>query len=203
MIAVITGDIIGSQNINPKSWLNALKKELSGIGESPKTWEIYRGDSFQAIVANPANALKTAIKIKATLKAIQDMDVRMAIGIGNKTFAAHKVTESNGTAFVHSGETIEMLKNAKQTLAIKSNWPAFDKEMNLLLKLSLIIMDNWTVNAAEVVKTTMENPATVQNKLGRIVGIKQSAISNRLKRAYYDEIMEVNDMYLFKLKTLK
>ena len=203
MIAVITGDIIGSQKTNPKVWLNLLKKELSEIGENPKIWEIYRGDSFQAIITNAADALKIAIKIKATLKTISDIDVRMAIGIGSKTYTASRVTESNGTAFVHSGETIEKLKNEKQTLAIKSDWPEFDKEMNLLLKLSLIVMDNWTVNAAEVVKAAIENPETVQHKLGKMVGIKQSAVSNRLKRAYFDEIMEVNEMYKSKLKTLK
>jgi hypothetical protein len=203
MIAVITGDIIGSQKANSNEWLNLLKKELSKIGENPKLWEVYRGDSFQAIISNAADALKTAIKIKATLKTIPDVDVRMAIGIGSITYTETKVTESNGTAFVHSGETFEKLKNEKQTLAIKSDWPEFDKVMNLLLKLSLIVMDNWTVNAAEVVKATIEYPETVQDKLGKMVGIKQSAVSNRLKRAYFDEIMEVNEWYVEKLKSLQ
>ena len=46
-------------------------------------------------------------------------------------------------------------------------------------------MDNWTVNAAEIVKTTMENPDKLQEELGKIVGIKQSAISNRLKTGLF------------------
>ena len=203
MIGVITGDVISSQKTNPKLWLKPLKKELGKTGESPKFWEVYRGDSFQVVIAKPADALKTAMSIKASLKSIPEVDVRMAIGIGSRTYNAAKVTESNGTAFVYSGEKFELLKIEKQNLAIKSNWPEFDKEMNLLLKLSLIIMDNWTVNAAEAVKTTMENPGKVQEELGQMVGIKQNAISNRLKRAYFDEIMEVNDMYVYKLKSLK
>lgn len=203
MVAVITGDIINSKKINPKKWLKPLKKELDKNGVTPKFWEIYRGDSFQAIVNKPEDALKTAIKIKAALRSVPDIDVRMAIGIGTRTHNAQKVTESNGSAFVHSGEKFEMLKKEKQNLAIKSDWPEFDKEMNLFLKLSLIAMDNWTVNAAEIVKTTMENPHKLQEELGKIVGIKQNAISNRLKRSYYDEIMEVNKMYESKLKTLK
>ena len=176
---------------------------METIGPDPKFWEIYRGDSFQLMITNTADALVTAIKIKASLKSISNMDVRMAVGIGTKTHSAQKVTESNGTAFVHSGEKFEMLKKEKQNLAIKSDWPEFDKEMNLYLKLALIAMDNWTTNAAEIVKTTMENPDKLQEELGQIVGIKQNAISNRLKRAYYDEIMEVNEMYKSKLKTLK
>lgn len=203
MIAVITGDITDSKKIDTKIWLRPLKKELDNIGSSPKFWEIYRGDSFQIIISKPEEALRTAIKIKATLKSIGDIDVRMAIGIGNRTYNAQKVTESNGSAFVYSGEKFELLKKEKQNLAIKSDWPQFDKEMNLFLKLALIAMDNWTVNAAEIVKTTMENPDKLQEELGQIVGIKQNAISNRLKRAYYDEIMEVNEMYKTKLKTLK
>ena len=203
MVAVITGDIINSKKINPQKWLKPLKKELDTIGSSPKFWEIYRGDSFQLIITKPEDAVTTAIKIKATLKSISDMDARMAIGIGSRTHNAQKVTESNGSAFVHSGEKFEMLKKEKQNLAIKSDWPEFDKELNLFLKLSLIAMDNWTVNAAEIVKTIMENPDKLQQELGKIVGIKQNAISNRLKRAYYDEIMEINEMYKSKLKTLK
>lgn len=203
MIAVITGDITDSKKIDPKIWLKPLKKELDNIGASPRFWEIYRGDSFQAIISKPEDAVRTAIKIKATIKSIQDIDVRMAIGIGNRTHNAQKVTESNGSAFVHSGEKFELLKKEKQNLAIKSDWPEFDKEMNLFFKLALIAMDNWTINAAEIVKTTMENPDKLQEELGQIVGIKQNAISNRLKRAYYDEIIEVNEMYITKLKTLK
>jgi hypothetical protein len=203
MVSVITGDIINSKRNNPKAWLKPLKKELDAIGKSPKFWEIYRGDSFQVIVSDPKNALLTAIKIKATLKSIQGINVRMSIGMGSRTHNAPKVTESNGSAFVHSGEKFETLKKEKQNLAIKSDWPVFDEEMNLYLKLSLIAMDNWTINAAEIVKTAMENPGKVQEELGQIVGIKQNAISNRLKRAYYGEIMEVNEMYKIKLKSLK
>jgi len=203
MICVITGDINNSKKNELKVWLKTLKKELDKIGNRPKFWEIYRGDSFQLIISNAEDALMTAIKIKAALKSIPNIDVRMAIGIGKRTHNAPKVTESNGSAFVHSGEKFEMLKKEKQNLAIKSDWPVFDKEMNLFLKLSLIAMDNWTVNGAEIVKTTIENPGKLQEELGQIVGIKQNAISNRLKRAYYEEIMQVNEMFKLKLKTLK
>jgi len=203
MIAVITGDIINSKKISPKKWLRFLKKELDTIGSSPKTWEIYRGDSFQTIISKPEDALKAAIKIKATVKSIQGIDARMAIGIGTRTHNAPKVTDSNGTAFVHSGEKFEVLKKEKQNLAVKSDSEDFDREINLLLKLGLIAMDNWTVNAAEIVKTTMENPGKLQEELGKIVGIKQNAISNRMKRAYYAEVMELNEMYVTKLKALK
>jgi SatD family (SatD) len=203
MVAVITGDIINSKKVNPKKWLKPLKKELADIGITPKFWEIYRGDSFQVLLNKPENALQTTIKIKSALKSIRDVDARMAVGLGDITYNAPKITESNGSAFVHSGEKFEMLNKQKQNLAIKSDWTDFDSEMNLFLKLALIAMDNWTVNAAEIVNTALANPGKLQEELGKLLGIKQNAISNRLKRAYFDEIMEVNKMYIAKLKLLK
>ncbi len=203
MIAVITGDVINSKKNAPRVWLTPLKKELNRIGKTPKTWEIYRGDSFQVVINKPEDALLVALKIKASLKAVKGINVRMAIGIGKRTYNAPKVTESNGSAFVSSGEKFEMLKQDKQNLAIKSDSAEFDNDMNLYLKLALIAMNNWTVNTAEIVSVAMENPDKSQQQLGQMVGIKQSAISTRLRRAYYEEIMEVNEMYKSKLKLLK
>jgi hypothetical protein len=127
----------------------------------------------------------------------------MALGLGSRTYNAPRITESNGSAFVHSGEKFEMLKNEKQNLSIKSDWPDFDKEINLLLKIILIPMDSWTINSAEAVKVAIENPGKSQEELGLMLGVKQNAVSNRLKRAYYGEVMEVNEMYKTKLKALK
>lgn len=203
MVAVITGDIINSKKNKNNQWLTLLKKELNKIGKTPKVWEIYRGDSFQVIVQDPSGALEAAIKIKATLRSIENTDVRMAIGLGKRTYNAARVTESNGSAFVHSGEKFEILKQEKQNIAIKSDWDIFDKEMNLYLKLCLISMDRWTTNAAESVKIAMEHPLKLQQELGKMLGIKQNTISNRLKRAYYVEIMEVNEIYKSKLKSLQ
>jgi hypothetical protein len=203
MVAVITGDVIDSKKNAPGIWLTPLKKELNRIGKTPKTWQIYRGDSFQVVISKPEDALLVAMKLKASLKAVKGINVRMAIGIGNRTYNAAKVTESNGSAFVNSGEKFETLKQEKQNLAVKSDSAEFDNEMNLYLKLALIAMNNWTVNTAEIVSVAMENPDKSQQQLGKMVGIKQSAISTRLRRAYYEEIMEVNEMYKSKVNLFK
>lgn len=203
MVCVITGDVINSQKNAPQKWLPVLKKELNKIGATPKSWQIYRGDSFQAVINKAEDGLLIAMKLKASLRSVKGINVRMALGIGARTYNAAKVTESNGSAFVHSGEKFETLYAQKQNLAIKSDWPQFDEEMNLYLKLALIAMNNWTVNAAEIVRIAMENPKKSQHQLGKLIGIKQSAISTRLRRSYYEELMEVNEMYKTKLKLLK
>jgi hypothetical protein len=202
MTSIITGDIVHSQKSSPMIWLDVLKSELNVIGPNPLRWEIYRGDSFQAEVVDPLEALNRAIEIKAAVKCIKNIDVRMAIGIGDKTHSAENITESNGTAFVFSGERFEQLKKDKQNLAIASAWKDFDRDINLYIRLALLAMDNWSVNSAAVVNIALKNPDKLQKELGKMLGIKQNAISNRLKRAHLEEILELEKIYQTKIKTL-
>jgi len=199
MIAVLTGDIIHSSRVSPEKWLKSLQGALQSLGNSPKNWEIYRGDSFQTEVSNPLDALKISIKIKAAIKAIKGLDVRIGIGIGEKTYEAARVTESNGSAFVNSGHRFDALVKEKINLGIQSLWPDFDREMNLYLRLGLIAMDNWTPNGARMVLLALDNQNLSQTELGKLEGIKQNTVSTRLKRAYYDEIRLLLDMYREKL----
>lgn len=200
MISIITGDVINSQKVSPHIWLQKLKLELDGVGKSPLTWEIYRGDSFQVEVTDPSRALLTAIKIKAAIKSIKEMDVRLAIGVGNKTYEASKITESNGSAFVYSGETYESLVKSKQNLAIATPSNKLNQEMNLLFRFALIVMDNWSVNSAKVVYNALTNPGYSQEELGKALNIKQNSVSSALKRACFSEISDMLAWYQNKIK---
>jgi hypothetical protein len=200
--SIITGDIINSRKNNTKLWLPVLKKTLARTGQSPQNWEIFRGDSFQVEVKNPADALLTAILIKAHIKAIKNLDVRMAIGIGEKDFTASNITESNGEAFIHSGERLESLKQEKQNMAVKSRWSNFDRDMNLYLRLALIAMDNWSTSAADLIKILLDNPDITQMKLATKLKITQSAVSGRQKRAYYNEVKELEVLFREKMENL-
>jgi len=196
MIAIITGDIINSKKTKTDIWLSSLKKELNKYGKSPKHWEIFRGDSFQ-IETSIEEALKIAISIKATIKHRSNIDVRMGIGIGEKEYSSKKITESNGSAFVYSGECFEVLK--KTTLAIKSPWKDFDEMMNIMLSLALISMDHWTVKSAKLVKIGIDNPDLNQKELSKLLNKTQSTISEGLKRAAFDEISKMMHFYSKKI----
>lgn len=201
--SVITGDIIKSRaQVNPEAWITVLKKSLSYLSHDKAYWEIYRGDSFQIEIKDICSSFIAALYIKACIKSIHGLDVRLAIGIGNKTYEGENVTESNGEAFVFSGETLETLKKEKQNLRIKTNSLDIDEALNLYFKLALIPMDSWTVNLAEIVKLSIENPDALQSELGKLIGINQNAISTRQKRAHLDEIEELDLMYRQKIDTL-
>jgi hypothetical protein len=212
MIAIITADIINSRKlVNQEIWITPLKKLLSLYGATPQKWEIFRGDYFQVEIEDAKEALLLSLKIKALMKSIiategqkkgDSIDVRMAIGLGTKEYVADRISESNGTAFINSGEKFEKLKKEKMTLAIQSSFPNFDYEMNLYLKLAIIQMDAWTVNSAALFTTLFEDPEKKQVEIGKILGIGQNSVSGRFKRAHVDEILELDKMYRYKLKQL-
>lgn len=195
IISVITGDIVQSRQADSATWLARLKKVLSSEGKSPRTWEIYRGDSFQVEVKDPAQAFLIAIRIKAAIKTVKNLDVRMAIGIGDKKFASNRVAESDGDAFIRSGETLETLKKSKHKLAIKTPWEEFDREMNICFRLAGIPMDDWTPNSAELIQILTNNRYLTQKALAKRLGVTQPSISERQNRSHYEEVMELEELY--------
>lgn len=201
MTSVITGDIIGSRQQTSKHWVEDLKKILSPFGETPREWEVYRGDEFQVEIKNPEEALWSAILIKAHLRALK-LDARMSIGFGDKTHEAEKISESNGSAFIHSGELFETLKKQKLTLAIRTGDAAFDEKINLMLQLALTFMDNWLAQQAEFIAVAIENPTLSQEELGQKLGINQAAVSRRQKRAQFDLVLQLDRYFRTQIKQL-
>ena len=150
MVFILTGDVKGSRKAKETNWIEGLKQLFLKYGKNPKTWEIYRGDEFQIEIHEPEKALMTVFEIKAYLKSIS-LDARMSLGIGNKTYNAKRISESNGSAFVNSGETFDLLKKNKTSIIIQSSNQQFNKEMNLIIRLGLSFMDNWLAQQAEYV----------------------------------------------------
>lgn len=212
MIAVITGDIIASRKVvNQDKWLLPLKTLFSTWGDSPKDWKLDRGDFFQVEIKHVEHVLINALKIKALIKKvtplddrkkISTIDVRLVIGIGEKTYAGESISESNGTAFIHSGEKFDLLKKENITLGVKTPWQDFDEEINLYLKLAGTFMDKWSVSSAELVQIVLNNPNITQDEIGKQLGIQQSGVSRRWNRANVNELLEVNKMYQKKIQTL-
>ena len=201
MICILTGDIKGSRKAKSKNWLAELKELFLQFGKNPTDWEIYRGDEFQIEIKDCEEALLIAFQIKAFLRTIS-LDARMSIGIGEKTSKAKRISESNGSAFVYSGEAFDVMKKNKTTLVVQSPSSEFNKDMNLLIRLGLSFMDNWHSQQAEYVLLAINNPELSQEEMGEILKINQAAVSKRRKRANFDLMLEINQAYVEKLKML-
>lgn len=212
MIALLTGDIINSRGLKDQNlWINPLKKLLGNWGQTPKQWEIFRGDSFQLEVSDPNESLLIALQIKALIKSLHNpdgnkrsspIDVRMAIGIGTKTHDADRISESNGEAFVRSGEKFEQLKSEMITLAINSPWSEWNDEINLYLKLAGIQMDSWSISSGELMSEMLSNPDRTQAQIGEILHINQNSVSKRYKAAHGEDILALEKLFRKKLSQL-
>lgn len=197
MKTTITGDIVHSQSVeDPKLWLDPLKNLFNIFGDSPKTWEIYRGDSFQISV--PAkDSLRVAILIKSVIKKQKKkkLDVRLALGIGKDDTYVNRVSEATGEAFVYSGQLLDTLKEKKVHLGVKSPWDDFDKEFNMMFKLALVIMNSWTSNSAEVAELLFSESKITQVEIADHLGIVQSSVNDRIKRGAIYEIMDMEKYF--------
>jgi hypothetical protein len=192
MIAIITGDIIDSRKGEVETWLPLLKEVLNQYGQEPTNWEIFRGDSFQLSIP-PKNAILAAFHIKSAIKQTKTQDVRMGIGIGEVRYNSNKTTESNGSAYIRSGECFESLK--KQTLAIKTNNLELDNTINIMLSLVLLTSNGWSSTVSKVIKKNIEHPEIKQIEIANLLNKSQSSISEALKRGGFEEIMNMNNYY--------
>ena len=199
MKAVLTGDIINSRTRTASEWQPILKKVLNQYGKEPLHWEIFRGDSFQLMVT-PAEALLAAIHIKAAIKQLAGLDVRIAIGVGGQDKRSKKITEATGPAFTRSGECFDDLK--KQTLALSSANTKFNETMNMALPLATLIMDNWSTTVASVILEMIENPEKSQQEISGQMKKSQSTISEALKRGGFEEVRKMEVYYRSQIQTL-
>lgn len=201
MIAVITGDIINSQHADTEVWITKLKNLLEMWGSSPQSWEIYRGDEFQ-LKCKIDDVFWRFIAIKSLIKSQENLDVRIAIGIGEENFSSEKITESNGTAYVNSGRLLNDLKSDGHTVAIKTSNNTLDRDLNILLRWSSKDFDNWTMATSEIIHEMIMNNDITQEDLAKKFTISQSSISQRLKRANYDLIVETDHYFRKKISEL-
>tara|TARA_R110002094_G_scaffold3441_1_gene11563 strand:+ start:173 stop:601 length:429 start_codon:yes stop_codon:yes gene_type:complete len=135
-----------------------------------------------------------------TIKQFENIDVRLAIGIGEKEYHSENITESNGSAFVNSGECFEALK--KTTLAIKTPFEAFDTQINIMLELAQLTINSWTSTTATLVKTALEHPDLNQKQIAETLEKTQGNISQGLKRAGFDEVFKLLQYFKNQMQSL-
>ena len=201
MIAILTGDMIASRKqFNTNLWLLPLKSWLAlHYGEQGIAWDIYRGDSFQLKLIRPADALKTAIQLKSMLKQTKGIDVRIAIGIGNENYTSQKIMESQGSAFIRSGELVDNLKKRKQSMAISTGNEKIDYELNLIIRLLLLTLDHWSPAEASLASLIFTKTQPI-HAYAQTLGISISTTSERKKRAHLQEIIDAEQFIRSKIE---
>ncbi|MDD2436600.1 MAG: hypothetical protein PHG27_04770 [Massilibacteroides sp.] len=156
---VITGDIISSTTIRTE-WKQIILDTIQNSAQdlkalSPLKLEFFRGDSFQIVVDNPAEALKIAVLLRAGLKSNTpneseyQWDARMALGVGKIDYAPDKVVISDGEAFRYSGWEFDEL--GKKKLAIRTPWKDTNEELKVNTGFADEIISGWSIPQAQAI----------------------------------------------------
>ncbi|MCC5936850.1 MAG: hypothetical protein JJU34_06180 [Lunatimonas sp.] len=197
MKTVITGEIIGLDVMQPGSWLDQLGAVLARWGIDPSRFQVFRGNGFQLLL-QPDQTWDALIWLKAGIRAIPGLDLRMGVGVG-KVSETEGINVSDEEAYVYSLEAFERLAQLRQYMVFKSRWPDLDGEVNLTFKMILTIMNTWTPVSCEAILEKLEYATLSQKELGVRLGISQHAISTRFSRAQFDLVQEWAAFYRAKL----
>ncbi|MGD2034508.1 MAG: hypothetical protein PVF73_05590 [Bacteroidales bacterium] len=202
MNAVITADIVDYSGLSTEGEDRVINTIHETFGDSrdirtnaDSNFLITRGDTIQMELDKPEKALKTALLLKSAInktalnkgnKTKPDIDVRIAIGIGEISGKRKHVNESTGEAYTFSGRTLDSMKKQKRTLAIKTNSTTLNSEFETEFQLLEIILSGWTIYSAEVIYWTLLgfNEREISEKLKK----SQSAINQRKKTAGWNGI---------------
>lgn len=228
MKAIITGDIINSSRYNKEGRdeiLNTLLKIIDKLEHRDQCdYSIFRGDSVQGLLYEPQKALRHALFLKSSLKALKissfngskrdlvkhkkirssETDIRISIGIGEVNYMRDRLEESDGEAFRYSGQELDKMKSTGKGIILKSSFPVFDNEWKVILALMDEVINKWSVSSAELVLGKLEGLSDIA--LSKKLNISRAAISLRKKYAgwesikkaleYYEE-MTANDLTLY------
>ena len=117
--AVITADMVNSTQFSREestAWLEELLAILhqNQVFKWALKPEIYRGDSFQAVLRNPDEAMRMAVLARACMrKHAPNADMRVAIGIGHTEQLTDRPGTSDGEAFRLSGHLADTIRQQK------------------------------------------------------------------------------------------
>lgn len=203
MIAVLTADLIDSSRYDKKTLAVIIKslqeefKEITKETQQNAHFSLFRGDSFQGIVKDPAMALNIALRLKATVakaqldntksKAMMPLgNVRIAIGIGEGDYAPDEILTSNGEAFRLSGQSLDGMKKQHKKMSFCST----DAEINNEFLVSFAFLDSatdrWSVASSEVIYYLLKG--LKEQQIADALDRSQAAINLRKKAASWDEI---------------
>jgi hypothetical protein len=188
--AVITGDLVDSTAITDDyhNILYAMADDIKQYQLKDFQFDLYRGDSFQALISDPDKALLISIIIRAGLRrysngsSIEDAwDARVSLGIGKiMSDNNSKLGQLRGEAFVRSGRALDIMKKEGARLKITTGEEQIDKEFDSTCPLADHIISRWTTSQAEAIYLYLLKNIT-QTEIGKALQQTQRVISKRLE----------------------
>jgi hypothetical protein len=195
-IAIITGDLVKSSNIN-SAQLKKMNDEINIFLENNPNVMLplafYRGDSFQLMV-KPAKSAETALIIQAIVLSTTETLARISIGIGAASkIIPGNVLQSEGEAFQLSGHQLDKMKDEGRLLKIATKSKRHQPMLTGSFYLTENILYRWKPGQASVV--ALVTRCKTQKEIAWELNISESAVSKALKSAGWAAIKSFLEGY--------
>jgi hypothetical protein len=194
--AVLTGDIVNSTLMNEareKKLANSLKEVYTD-----HKMEFFRGDSFQAYVKDPKQALRLALLSRTlAISLFKDditvSDIRISIGLGTVHLPVRSLNTARGEAFILSGRSFDDISKSGQRLAIVLSQPLANEGMQVIADYLNIIFEGMSSKQAEVIYELLKGE--MQKSVARKLKKTKSTIHQRMTAGRWPEIEKLLQRY--------
>ena len=192
--SIITADIVNYTKITQSSEENLIDDFIKWTKKmslfAGVKYELFRGDSFQCIIPNLNQTLKTCLLNRAYFlrlsKNQNGLDLRQSIGIGEVNLLKKTLSHSNGEAFRYSGRSFDEMDKKGNRIIFKSSFPEIDAELNTSLTLLEAIIQGWTSTQAEVFFYKLQGKK--EKEIAEQLNISQPAVNRHLKAVSWSAI---------------
>ncbi|MBN2318805.1 MAG: hypothetical protein JXR49_07000 [Acidobacteria bacterium] len=206
LYAVLTGDIVGFSKLSVERRRllhdtmrqGSLAAQKAFAGAIPLEADVFRGDSWQLLVADIAASLEVGLFLRAYLRAhseTEKLDTRMAIGIGTVDFVPDdRVSKGDGQAYRHSGLALEKMTRAGTMCFRFPNWE-LEESMDVMIHLIDVSAQNWSSRQALAVTGAIRG--LKQEEIGNLwkPPISQQSVNRHLQRAGWFAVEKAIQFY--------
>ncbi|RUO75332.1 hypothetical protein [Idiomarina seosinensis] len=191
LVAVITGDIVDSSQIEVKAYntvLEHLTKVLKQLAKSREMhFDVFRGDEFQIILTFPKEALFVASIIRLSLKSAK-IDVRQSIAVAEIDKMRDDVKSSTGEAFVMSGRNLDKMKS--ELFIFSSSDSSLHRHLGVTVKILDAHLSSLTKTEAEVLSCFLQHDNESHANLGNRLKKSRANTTKLLNASHYTAVLE-------------
>ncbi|MES3631197.1 MAG: SatD family protein [Longimonas sp.] len=211
LCAVLTGDVIQSE---AGATTGPIAEHLHAAHErvqpayaeaAPHPISVFRGDSWQLVVTNPAYALHIAVAFRVAVRRHAQRDTRVAIAVDTvDALDTTQVTQSTGPAFKRSGEMLDTLeKPYRMRCVVPESAPhAVGLAASALTDMADHLATHWTDAQAQAIHLNLTaramNRTVSQRELAEQwhpQAVSQQAFSKHLQHAHWQRLEDALERY--------
>lgn len=204
--AVITGDVIDSSSLEAGQ-RKQLPELIHRVSDDLRAWRgeetltplsIFGGDSWRVLLADPRDALRVGLYIRASLLASKlDIDTRLVIGVAGVDFMTEGgLEEADGEAFRISGRRLAEGMGRRSIVFAHHDLQTADRWDLVCYLIETLIRVNWTANRAQAVCGALRG--LTSEAIGQQLWnppITQQSVHKHLSEAGWDAIEAALKIY--------